>query len=126
MAKKKNDKLPIGASTPLGNNPFAALAGLELPPGEHIPAAGAASEPSPRFAAKVVVRRETKGRGGKTVTRITGIAPADRDSITSEMKRDLGCGAVVEGDDVVLLGSLVDRAADWVTARGARRVVRSP
>ena len=37
----------------------------------------------------------------------------------------LGCGASVEDEDVVLLGSLVDRAADWLEARGATRLVRA-
>ncbi len=41
------------------------------------------------------------------------------------MKSALGCGAVVEGEDVVLLGSLVERAADWLEGQGAKRVVRS-
>jgi translation initiation factor 1 len=72
-----------------------------------------------------VVRRETKGRGGKTITRIAGVSAMQREELLQSMKRALGCGGVVEGEDLVLLGSLVDRAADWLEEIGARRVVRS-
>jgi translation initiation factor 1 (eIF-1/SUI1) len=126
MAKKpKDERAPVSA--PLANNPFAKLAGMELPPGQVIeePAAQTAKPPA-LFDAKVVVRREVKGRGGKTVTRITGIAAAHRERLTTEMKKQLGCGATLEDDDVLLLGSLVDRAAEWLEAHGAKRVVRSP
>jgi len=124
MAKKP--KVDTGGGGKLTHNPFAAL----LPE-------GAAREPEPEpaeappapegrtFAPKVVVRRETKGRGGKTVTRVSGIEAAHREALAGRMKKALGCGAVVEGEDVVLLGSLVDRAADWLEAAGAKRVVRS-
>lgn len=104
-------------------HPFAALAGLELPPGPAIDAP-AREEHEVLFAPKVVVSRETKGRGGKTVTRVRGIA-AQKEELARAMKKDLGCGATFEGDDLVLLGSLVDRAAEWLAARGAKKVVRS-
>lgn len=126
MARKK-DAVDTSGATPLRHNPFAAL-GPSVP--EDAPAS-APAEPEERpsgarFAAKVVVRRETKGRGGKTVTRISGIAAEHREALADRMKRALGCGATIEGDDVLLLGSLVDRAADWLAAEGAPRVVRSP
>jgi translation initiation factor 1 len=113
----------------LTHNPFAALAGAPSEPAP-VPAetapAGAMPDAEPiRFAPKVVVRREKKGRGGKTVTRIAGIDAAHRERVAGRMKSALGCGAVVEDEDVVLLGALVDRAADWLEAQGARRVVRS-
>ena len=105
---------------------FAALAGVsaEPAPAEAKPAAEEPATAIPRFAMKVVVRRQKKGRGGKTATRITGVL-TERDAMAAELKKALGCGAVVEGEDIVLLGSLVDRAADWLEARGATRVVRS-
>lgn len=133
MAKKRKSNVETTA-TPLKQNPFAALAG-QLPaasPASTDEAADKAeaveSEPrgsSLRFDAKVVVRREKKGRGGKTITRIQGLPAAHREALASEMKRALGCGAALEGEDVILLGSLVDRAADWLEAAGARRISRS-
>ncbi|MBM4279287.1 MAG: translation initiation factor [Deltaproteobacteria bacterium] len=79
---------------------------------------------SKEFLDKVVVRHERKGHGGKTVTVVSGIAPAARDALCGALKKALGCGARVEGDDVVLQGELVDRAIAFLQARGAKKLVR--
>lgn len=124
MAKKR-DAIDTSGARPLTHSPFAALG--TPPAAEAAEAAPPAPPPGPlRFPDKVVVRRETKGRGGKTVTRIRGLPAEHREALADRMKRALGCGATVEDDDVVLLGSLVDRAADWLASAGASRVVRSP
>lgn len=107
------------------NNPFASLANLAgVEPGPPaapvVPPEEEAS--APRFSPKVVVRREKKGRGGKTATRITGVA--EPEAFATEMKRALGCGATVEGTDIVLLGDVADRAARWLEQAGAKKVVR--
>ena len=113
----------------LTQSPFAALVGLELPGASAAevttPMADVEREERLVFDRKVVVRREKKGRGGKTVTRISGLPAAQREALTERLKKSLGCGASHEGDDVVLLGSLVERAAIWLEAAGARAVVRS-
>jgi translation initiation factor 1 len=130
VAKKKT--IETGGSKPLGHNPFAALAAtprdVPIAPPVSAPTGAPASPPPAQvdaLSAKIVVRREKKGRGGKTVTRITGIPASRADALLACLKKALGCGAVREGDDLVLLGSLVDRAADWLEADGARRVVRA-
>ncbi|HEY8428193.1 MAG TPA: translation initiation factor [Sandaracinaceae bacterium] len=131
MAKKKN-VVDTSAARPLTHNPFAALGPVK--PFEEAPreeASRRAPEPAPiaeplRLTHKIVVRRETKGRAGKTVTRIRGLPATHREALADRMKRALGCGASIDGDDVLLLGSLVERAADWLAAQGATRVVRSP
>lgn len=128
MAKKKERDVDTSGARALTHNPFAALAPEGFPAVTREPdppVAPSASEPL-RFPQKIVVRRETKGRGGKTVTRITGLPAAHRESLADRMKRALGCGATIDADDVLLLGSLVDRAAEWLEAEGAPRVVRSP
>jgi translation initiation factor 1 len=126
MAKK----IPTdSAPTTLGHNPFGALQGLRgvMPDG---PSSSPAPAPTPapakavEFAEKVVVRHERKGHGGKTVTVVSGVLPAARDVLCAAMKKALGCGARVDGDDVVLQGELVDRAVAFVQARGAKKVVR--
>ncbi len=111
----------------LKHNPFAALGGAregppDAPSAPTPPAAPEAREPA-KLAGKIVVRREKAGRGGKTVTRVSGL-PAERlEELASRMKKALGCGASVEGGDLLLLGSLVPRAAAWLRADGATRVV---
>lgn len=121
MGKKK----PPAPKDEVRNNPFAVLApaSVSLPQQEKKPEPVAPSASNP-FAGKLVLRREKKGRGGKTVTRLSGVAPDALDDMAKRMKKGLGCGALVEGDDIVLLGSLVDRAADWLEKQGAPKVVR--
>jgi len=74
---------------------------------------------------KVVLRRERKGRGGKTVTVVAGLGLPARglDDVARELRRALGCGATVEDDAVVLHGDLAARVQPWLAAHGARRIV---
>lgn len=112
----------------LSHNPFGALAGLgeSLPPGEPPREATQRAEPIEveRFPKKIVVRMEKKGRRGKTVTRIAGIPGKEIESLAIEIKKALGCGAMVEGPELVLQGSLVDRAVEWLEKQGARQLVK--
>jgi translation initiation factor 1 len=131
MSKRKKGKKEAGpAAAPtsaLAHNPFASLAGLGegLPPGETEAVAEPAPDPEPnRFPKKLVVRMEKKGRRGKTVTRISGIPGREIQALTGRMKKALGCGAVVEDGELVLQGSLVDRAASWLEKEGATQIVK--
>jgi translation initiation factor 1 len=123
----KREKIDTRGGPALTHNPFAALSAKA--PSRAEPEQPAALTPiaphaSP-FAPKVVARRETKGRGGKTITRVSGVAAAHREAVAGRLKKALGCGAIVEGEDVILLGSLVERAAEWLEREGAPRVVRA-
>jgi translation initiation factor 1 len=102
--------------------PFHKLEALR----EHLPPGDAPAPPKdkPLFADKVVVRFTRKGHGGKTVTVVTGAQPAARDALCTEMKRALGCGARVDGGDIVLQGDLVDRAIAFLGTKGAKKIVR--
>ena len=81
---------------------------------------------APAVAGVPVVRRERKQRGGKTVTVVArlGLGDGELKALAREMAKALGCGARVEGEDVVIQGDQVERAAAWLERRGARRVVR--
>ncbi|NOY93643.1 MAG: translation initiation factor [Deltaproteobacteria bacterium] len=133
MAKRRRQPESTPSAPEALNNPFGALAKLRdaLPAAPEAPIAvesasgvAAAGVVSATPGGKIVVRRETKGRGGKTVTRISGLGGELR-LLAKKMKKALGCGASVEGGDLVLLGSLVARVADWLEAHGATRVVRA-
>ena len=111
------------------NNPFAALRAMRerLPEGPAEVDCGASSppqdeEPGPE---RVVVRRERKGHGGKTATRVQGLETrsAEREVLCKELKRALGCGARWDADDLLMQGDLLERAAKWFESRG-HRVVR--
>ncbi|MBW2161397.1 MAG: translation initiation factor, partial [Deltaproteobacteria bacterium] len=70
------------------------------------------------------LQREKKGRAGKTATRLCGLSsPGDRLHWAKRLKKELGCGATIEGDDVILLGDVGERAKTHLEAGGFRRVV---
>ena len=96
------------------------------PPDPPAPAAAPGPEPIDfGGAAKIVVRREKKGRGGKTATVVEGIKrpPSALERIARELRRGLGCGASVDGDAIVVQGDMAERIAPWLAARGAKKVV---
>lgn len=120
---RRNDKTPPPAAAPA--SPFGALAALRgsLPPGTE-PAPANTTQASP-FAAKVVINRERKGRGGKTATLVRGVqlTGAALDAFAREMRQALGTGGSVEDGAIVIAGDQCERAAAWLSARGAPRVV---
>ncbi len=74
---------------------------------------------------KVVVRRERKGHGGKTATVVAGLGlpQSALDRVARTLRRALGCGASVSGDQVIVQGDQAERVRDWLAARGANRIV---
>lgn len=125
MTKKP---LPDGAGFGASFGDLLKARGL-APEASAIPDRPTGSAPGPdpldlRGAGKLVVRRENKGRGGKTVTLVSGLPTASLEAICQALKTRLGCGASVEGAAVLLQGDQTARAAEWLTARGARQVVR--
>lgn len=147
MAKSK-DRVPVGQeSSPLTQSlseSLAALGGLRdrlpaspAPPSGPVPPAGGtvagpampAAKRQPdgpvSRAKKLVVRRERKGHGGKTATRIEGLQghPKDIEALAGEVKRAFGCGASVDGSDIVVQGDQAERLSAWLEARGAAKVV---
>lgn len=74
---------------------------------------------------KVRLRLESAGRSGKVVTRISGLPPENLEAIASRLRKALGCGATVEGNDVLLLGTLAERASQWLDHAGDLRTIAS-
>ena len=76
-------------------------------------------------ATKIVLRREKKGRGGKTATVVEGIKrpPSALERIARDLRHALGCGASVEDDTIVVQGDMAARIEPWLVARGAKKVV---
>ncbi|AKF05924.1 translation initiation factor [Sandaracinus amylolyticus] len=109
------------------SSPFSSLASLRdaLPAGPERAPAPAPSAPAAKdpFAAKIVVAKSRKGRGGKTVTTIAGIAEHALEAITKELKHALGTGATIEDGEIVVQGEHGPRIKQWLEQRGAKRVV---
>jgi translation initiation factor 1 len=130
MAKAK---IPVDGSSaaPLSSSPFAALAAVraslpDVPVAEAVPSTSTStpSKEAAKFGPKVVVRKEKKGHGGKTVTLVSGVLPAHLEHICSALKTKLGSGARIDGDDIVVQGDLVDRVDVALVALGAKKIVR--
>lgn len=127
----RKPRVPTDGAPALSSNPFAALQGAlgELPEGAPLdepPAVAAAATGAPLgLREKLVVRREKKGRGGKTATVIEGLqrSPEALESLAQQLRRTLGCGAHVEGTSIVLTGAQTERVREWLTSQGATRVV---
>ena len=77
-------------------------------------------------AGKLVLRREKKGRGGKTVTLLSGLElhPAGYEEVAKALRKGLGCGSSVEAKTIVLQGDIQERAETWLRAHGATKVVQ--
>lgn len=116
------------------NNPFGALKPLRDampdPPKVEVPAKPASSGTVPgvrgqsRAIPRAVVRMERSGRGGKEVTVIEHMAlsPKEREDWLKALKAGLGCGGVVEGNNLMLQGDQRNRVPKLLEARGVKKV----
>jgi translation initiation factor 1 len=112
------------------NNPFGALKPLRDampdPPKSPAPAKAVPATPAKnqRVIPRAVVRMERSGRGGKEVTVIERMAlsPKERDAWLKALKAGLGCGGVVEGENLMLQGDQRNRVPKLLEARGVRKV----
>ncbi len=82
---------------------------------------GPASTPAaPPGDGIVRVQRTKAGRGGKTVTLITGLPPADLAAVARDLKRLCGTGGTVADGAVEIQGDHRQRIAERLTAQGHR------
>ena len=135
--KGKLDVAEAGAGDALKHSPFAKLAAetaveslpaapLPQPPPE--PAAEPAKPPKSR--GRLVLRREKKGRGGKTVVVVSGLRAdahlpeSEIERIAKQLRQQLGCGSSVErvpSDTIIVVqGDQPARVAELLTALGFR------
>lgn len=130
---KSAPRLPTGEPERLTHSPFAQLAAEAKPlePSPPSAADGPVAPPAPARPAlrgRLVLRRETKRRGGKAVIVVAGFAPeselpaATLEALASELKQTLGCGGSVdhskEPRELVLQGDRPARVAEWLRAKG--------
>lgn len=128
---KPDSRVTTGGSQQLTHSPFAKLAA----PASEVaspPLASSPEIPSPAirspFRGRILLRRETKRRGGKAVIVVYGFAPAPEladetlAALASELKQTLGCGGTLEhteqGRELVLQGDQPARVAELLRAKG--------
>ena len=121
-----NDKISTDGGQSLGQNPFGALNGTGLPaagPTEAKPVIPAAKPEKNR--GRVDIKRTTAGRGGKTVTVVTGfvgIGLPEKESLAKKMRNACGCGGTVKDGEIEIQGDQRDKIAQILTEAGFRPV----
>ena len=121
MAREKKQRIATDAAPELRTNPFAALDLGPLREGPNIPPP---TSPAPKKepVERLLLRRSTAHRGGKTVLVLEGFSPiwstAKLDDLLRELKTTLGCGGKVEARVLELQGELADRLIPLLETRG--------
>ena len=121
MAREQKQRIATAAAPELRTNPFAAL---DLGPLRDAPVEPAAAQLPPIKEPKerLLLRRSTAHRGGKTVLVLEGFSPAwnapKLESLLHELKTSLGCGGKIEENTLELQGELADRLIPLLESRG--------
>ena len=142
MAKRRrgSDKTRIEeAPEVLSSNPFAGLGGADTAEPEERAAAEPSHHPAPDatpdsvdidgalggVSDQIVVRKQRKGHGGKTVTIIEGLPwhPDELDALAKTLRRELGCSGRARDGLVIVAGERQQQVASWLRQRGLQRVV---
>lgn len=122
-----------GSGSSLGQNPFGALSAAGLPPGVPAPAAqpgnaagGKAAEAPKKNRGRVEIRRETGGRGGKTVTTVSGfmgIGLPEKEELAKKIQRAAGAGGTVKDGQIEIQGDKREVAAKILRESGFQAVM---
>ena len=78
-------------------------------------------------AQRWIVRISKKGRGGREATLLSARGlPEEEDlsSLARRIRKQMGCGASLEGPDVLVQGDQRERLELWLIKQGARKVTQ--
>jgi translation initiation factor 1 len=121
VARDKKQRIATDAAPELRTKPFASLDLGPLREGTSAPTP-AAPAPKKETTERLLLRRSTAHRGGKTVLVLEGFSPAwnapKLESLLHELKTSLGCGGKVEARTLELQGELADRLIPLLESRG--------
>jgi translation initiation factor 1 len=127
-------KVSTDGGQSLGQNPFGALSAAGLPQGQPAPGPAMAAKTSAgttrstsetKNRGRVDIRRETGGRGGKTVTVIdgfVGIGLSEKETLAKKIRGACGCGGTVKDGAIVIQGDQRDTIARILSEAGFRPV----
>ena len=100
-------RIPTDGGGSFGHNPFGALSSDGLPPApEHVSTPEPAAKPK-KNRGRVDIIRQTAGRGGKTVTVVTGfvgIGLPEKEQLAKAMQRACGTGGTVKDGNIEIQG----------------------
>jgi translation initiation factor 1 len=122
-------RIPTDGGPGFGHRPFETLSSQDLPPApEPKPADSgqpARAKPTRKNRGRVDIRRETAGRGGKTVTVVkgfVGIALSEKEQLAKTMQKACGTGGTVKNGQIEIQGDKRDEVARILTEAGFRPV----
>ena len=119
-------KISTDGGQGLGQNPFGALSGAGLPVTPQSARQQATKrEASAKNRGRLDIKRTTAGRGGKTVTLVTGfvgIGLPEKESLCKKMRNACGCGGTVKAGDIEIQGDQREKIAQILTDAGFRPV----
>jgi translation initiation factor 1 len=121
-------KIPTEGGQSLAQNPFAQLSSAGLPTApapSSAPVSARGVPPAERNRGRVDVRRETGGRGGKTVTVVdgfTGIGLPEKEQLAKKMRAACGCGGTVKDGAIEIQGDQRETIARILREAGFRPV----
>ena len=123
-----NKRIPTDGGSSLSHNPFAALSSEGLPPAPAtLPedsATASATKPM-KNRGRVDIIRQKAGRGGKTVTVVTGfvgIGLPEKEKLAKAMQRTCGTGGTVKDGNIEIQGDKREEIARILTEAGFRPV----
>jgi translation initiation factor 1 len=130
MSSPRKEKIDTsGAAPTLQFSAFDALAALDtsaLPEGVDRPLSQKSAAPEKPKKGRLILRREKKDRGGKTVVVVYGFDQLPgwgfdkMDALCREIRKKIGCGGVVEGKEIMIQGDQPTRVAEYLEAQGFR------
>jgi translation initiation factor 1 len=120
-----------GTESSLSNNPFTGLdvGSLDLPdqPVQQNaqPSTTREEKKGPGSRGRVDVIRQKAGRGGKTVTVLSGfrgVSPHEFERFARDLRKACGVGGTVKGSQIEIQGDQCERASEYLVAAGFRPV----
>jgi translation initiation factor 1 (eIF-1/SUI1) len=78
-------------------------------------------------AQRWIVRISKKGRGGREATLLSARGLPEKEDLSSlarRIRKQMGCGASLEGADVLVQGDQRERLEHWLIKQGARKVTQ--
>jgi translation initiation factor 1 len=111
-------RVPTDGSQAFGHNPFDSLSGEGLPPGPESPpverSQAAEGKPKRKDRGRVDIIRQKAGRGGKTVTVVTGfvgIGAPEKEQLAKAMQKSCGAGGTVKNGQIEIQGDKREEVA---------------
>ena len=125
------DKIPVEGGQSLAQNPFATLSAAGLPSfakpaqGGVLPNKKTLPAAPTKNRGRLDIRRETGGRGGKTVTVIdgfVGIGLPEKEQLAKKIRGACGCGGTVKDGAIEIQGDQRETIARILSEAGFRPV----